>query len=114
MIRCALVLFLLLSFAAPVTAAAQNACPATIAGLRECVQHGVDTGHITNRGVANSLFAKIDAAQRAANRGQPQVAIAQLQAFIHEVNAQSGKLILAEHATHMMQHAQAVIAALSS
>ena len=46
----------------------------TIQALRDCVQHAVDQGLIDNAGVATSLFAKLDAAQAAQDRGQPTVA----------------------------------------
>lgn len=94
---------------------AQNSCEeATIAALRTCVQHAVDEGHIDNPGIANSLFAKLDAAQRALDRGNTRGAIHQLEAFIHHVEAQSGKHIEAEHAQHMIHHAHLVIEALGS
>jgi hypothetical protein len=114
MIRLALVALLMISFAlpAPVAAQAEHECAITIAGLRECVQHAAEMGHITNRGITQSLLAKIDAAQAAADRGQPTVAISQLHAFIGEVGAQSGRFIIAEHAAHMIQHAEQVIDAL--
>ena len=69
-------------------------------------------GHITNQGVANALMSKLDAAQAALDRGQPAVAANILQAFIHQVEAQSGKHIVPEHAAHLIEHAQAVVAAL--
>ena len=58
---------------------------------------------ITNVSVANSLMAKLDAAQAAFDRGQTDVAINLLNAFINEVNAQSGKSLyqLADHAPHL-------------
>lgn len=94
---------------------AQDTCEeATIAALRTCVQHAVDEGHIDNHGIANSLFAKLDAAQRALDRGNTHGAVHQLEAFIHHVRAQSGKHIDAEHAEHMIHHAHLVIDALRS
>jgi len=63
--------------------------------------------------VANSLLAKLDAAQAAVDRGQTSVAINKLQAFINEVQAQAGKHIDSMHAQHMVMHAQLVIQALS-
>jgi len=100
------------------TARAQTAdeCPLvpTISSLEACVQHAAETGDIDNQGVANSLLATLDAAQAAFERGQNAVAIYQLEAFIHEVQAQTGKHINAAHADHMVMHAQAVIQALES
>jgi hypothetical protein len=69
-------------------------------------------GHITNKGVANSLPVKLDAAQAALDRGQPGVAVNLLRAFTNEVNAQAGKHIVADHAVHLVEHVQMVITAL--
>jgi hypothetical protein len=108
-------LVLAASFSATVPARAMD-CPhpmdATISALRDCVQHAADTGMIDNAGIARSLLAKVDGAQAALDRGQPAVAVNKLQAFIHEVQAQAGKHIDAEHADHMAMHAQMVIDAL--
>jgi hypothetical protein len=79
-----------------------------IESLHHCVQHAHDMGHITNAGVANSLMAKLDAAQAAFDRGQTDVAINLLNAFINEAKAQSGKFIGVDHAGHLVMHAQMV------
>ena len=88
-------------------------CPSnmlpTIQGLRDCVQHAVDIGHISDSGIVTSLFAKIDAAQAAQDRGQSATAADILQAFIQEVNALAGVFIEAEHADHIVMHAQMVV-----
>lgn len=84
----------------------------TIESLHHCVMHAAEMGHITNQGVANALMSKLDAAQAALDRGQPAVAANILQAFIHQVEAQSGKHIVPEHAAHLIEHAQRVAAAL--
>jgi cell division FtsZ-interacting protein ZapD len=84
----------------------------TVESLHHCVMHAYDMGHITSAGVETSLLAKLDAAQAALDRGQPNVAIKQLNAFVAEVNAQSGVTIDAEHAGHLVMHAENVIAAL--
>ena len=58
-------------------------------------------------------MAKLDAAQAALRPGdRPDVAINLLNAFINEVNVQSGKFIAADHARHLVQHARMVIMAL--
>jgi hypothetical protein len=105
-----------LGLAAPVPARAQemDECPhpPTIASLQTCVQHAADAGHIDNRGVARSLIAKLDAALAAFDREQGAVTVNTLEAFIHELDAQTGKHIGAEHASHLRQHAQDVIGAL--
>jgi hypothetical protein len=107
---------ILLLLAAPAFAADNHACDhsgATIASLQECVNHAYHMGHITNKGVTNSLLAELAAAQAAQDRGATGAAINQLGAFINEVNAQAGKHIASEHAGHLAEHAQNVIAALS-
>ncbi len=92
-------------------------CPdpmsATIASLHDCVQHAADMGYIDTSGVAQSLLAKLDAAQAALDSGQKATAVNILNAFIADVRAQSGIHIEAEHAAHMVTHAQMVIAALA-
>jgi len=85
----------------------------TIAALQMCVHHAAAMGHIDNEGIVRSLHAKLDAAEAALDRGQPVVAVNILGAFISEVQAQAGRHIDAEHAEHMVMHAQAVIAALT-
>ena len=108
---------LVLGLIAPLPARAQemDGCPdtPTIQSLRECVQHAVLLGHIDNRGVSRSLLAKLDAAEAALDRGQLEVAINVLEAFVRELDAQAGKHIGAVHAAHLRMHAQNVIAALS-
>ena len=85
----------------------------TVQSLRDCVVHAGEAGHIDNRGITQSLVAMLDAAQKAQDLGQTDVAINNLQAFIQHVEAQAGKHIHAEHAAHMVVHANEVIAALS-
>jgi hypothetical protein len=103
-----------LSLLAGTTASAQEMCPLTptVAALRDCVTHATTEGLIDNASVAHSLFAKIDAAQAAVERGQRAVAANILEAFVQEVQAQAGRHIDATHAAHMIMHAQIVIAAL--
>ena len=105
----------LLLLAAPAFAAEDHTCDhsaTTIESLQHCVQHAYDMGYIAKQGVALTLLAKTSAAQVALDHGQPQVAIGLLNAFIREVNAQSGKSIATEHAGHLAEHAQNVIKAL--
>ena len=101
--------------AAPALAAGDMTCDhdaTTITSLHNCVMHASDVGHINNKGVANSLMAKLDAAQAALDRGQTGVAVNKLHAYVNEVRAQSGKHIDSTHADHLAEHAQNVIAAL--
>jgi hypothetical protein len=103
---------------APVPARAQVmdncAHEATIQSLRACVHHAAEQGHIDSQGVTRSLLAKLSAAQTALDRGQTAVAIDILEAFVHDVHAQSGKHILQEHAEHLLLHVQVVIRALGA
>lgn len=106
---------LVLSLIAPLPTRAQSMgeCPheATIQSLHTCVQHAAELGHIDNQGVASSLLAKLNAAQAALDRGQPEVVVNVLEAFVREVQAQAGKHILQPHADHLLMHAQVVIQA---
>jgi len=107
---------LTLMIAAPVSAHDGAGCAhddPTIGALRECVVHAASEGHITSPAVTKVLLAELDAAQAALDRGRPRVAINLLRAFIWTVQAQSGKHIAAEHAAHLIEHAQMVIQALS-
>lgn len=109
------VVAVLLLLAAPAFAAEDHTCDhngTTIESLQHCVKHAYDMGHITKKGVALTLLAKTSAAQAALDHGQPQAAIKLLNSFIREVNAQAGKSIEAEHAGHLVEHAQNVITAL--
>ncbi len=94
----------------------QMTCPGhdgdTIASLRLCITHAIAEGHITSQGVAKSLLVKLDVAQAALDRGRTRIAVIILHSFINEVQAQAGKHIHTEHALHMIEHAQRVIAAL--
>ena len=85
---------------------------ATIAALRECVEHAAHHGHVDNPGIAASLLAKLDAAQALAAAGQPTAAGRVLTALIQELAAQDGKHVAAPHAGHLIAHAETVIAAL--
>jgi hypothetical protein len=95
--------------------AQETGCPhaeATIQSLRDCVEHAALDGHIENRRVAQSLLAKLDAAQASLDRGAAPVAVNILDAFIHQVEALTTVQIDAVHAAHMVEHAEAVIQAL--
>ncbi|MFL5538137.1 MAG: hypothetical protein ACJ8J0_04060 [Longimicrobiaceae bacterium] len=53
---------------------------------------------VAQRGIANSLCAKLRAAAAAAARGDTEAKEGALGAFVNEVRAQSGKVLTAEHA----------------
>ena len=116
LVRILMVAAVLVLSALPALAQSDHTCPHhdddSIAGLQGCVEHALAVGHIDNPGVAQGLFAKLDAAQAALDRGKPTVAVNNLNAFIHLAEAQAGKHIDATHAGHMVEHAQRVIAAL--
>jgi hypothetical protein len=82
---------------------------ATIAGL-VCAKHRLyDIGWIYGpgaQGIVNSLDAKLEAAQRAHDRGQRHTAVNILNAFVHEVEAQTGKHITEEAAVILIRGAQ--------
>jgi hypothetical protein len=84
----------------------------TVQSLHDCVVHAAEAGYIDNLGVTQSLLAKLDAAQTALDRGQTDVAVNNVQAFIAIVGAQAEKHIVVEHAAHMVEHANHVITAL--
>jgi hypothetical protein len=111
-----LVLSLTVLSPAPALAQEEDHCDheaQTIESLRHCVEHAYAEGHITNAGVYQSLVRLIDAAQAALDRGQTSVAIDLLQAFIYTVEAQAGRTIEEPHASHLLEHTNAVLAALS-
>jgi len=85
---------------------------ATIASLAEHVEHAAMMGHISNVGVANSLLAKLAAAQAALDRGQTATAVNILNALISELEAQAGKQVLEPHAGCLTHHAHQVHMAL--
>lgn len=105
----------LLLTAAPAFAMEGHECEhagTTVESLHHCVMHASEMGHITSDGVTKALLAKLDAAQAALDRGQTKVAVNQLHAFIAQVNSEAGVTIDAEHAGHLVMHAENVIAAL--
>jgi len=79
-----------LAFTSPTAAMDDDMCShdaMTIESLHHCVDHAVEMGHITNAHWATSLYAMLNAAQAALDRGQIDTAVNILNAFINEVNA---------------------------
>ena len=106
-----------LAFTSPTAAMDDDMCShdaMTIESLHHCVDHAVEMGHITNAHWATSLYAMLNAAQAALDRGQIDTSVNILNAFINEVEAQAGKLILDPHGEHLIMHAEMVIAALTA
>ena len=85
----------------------------TIESLRQCVDHAYAEGHITSAGLYRTLVSQLNAAQAAVDRGQTSVAAGILQAFIYTVETQAGRTFLEPHASHLLDHANTVLAALS-
>jgi hypothetical protein len=65
------------------------------AGISNVVDQLLAAGCIDNAGIANALKAKLAAAQNAIAAGNLKEAINILRAFIHQVQAQDGKHVLA-------------------
>jgi len=78
--------------------------------IKEDVQQFLQGGAIKNKGQANSLLAKLDSAAAARSRGQCATAANIYQAFINELEAQSGKGVSASAAAIMIADAQYLIA----
>jgi 2',3'-cyclic-nucleotide 2'-phosphodiesterase (5'-nucleotidase family) len=83
---------------------------ATTESLLSGVTRFYSEGKIDNQGIANSLTKKVENAQKSLEKGKPDTAINQLNAFINEVQAQSGKHITTEAANLLIADAQWVIA----
>ena len=70
--------------------------------LTKLVEQYYQEGLIDNQGIKNSLIKKLENAQAALGRGQPNVAKNILGAFVNEVQAQSGKHINATAASTLI------------
>lgn len=82
---------------------------ATIESLQGTVERLCKENYINKKGICNSLGQKLDAALAAQNRGRFNVAVNILQAFQHEVNAQTGKAIKLEAARILLMDSNYVI-----
>jgi hypothetical protein len=76
-----------------------------IAGVNRFYQEG----KIDNKGIKNSLLAKLMNAQAQMDKGQVKAALNILKAFINEVEAQSGKHIQMEAANMLIADAKAIM-----
>lgn len=63
---------------------------------------------VGQRGILNSLEAKLNAAEAAAARGNAQAKAGAIGAFINEVQAQAGKALTADQAAILIRLAQAL------
>ena len=82
----------------------------TMQSLTNTVNRFFNEGKIDNAGILNSFLAKLSAAQAAFARGQTKTAINNLNAFISEVQAQSGKHITKVAADMLIADAMWLIA----
>jgi 2',3'-cyclic-nucleotide 2'-phosphodiesterase/3'-nucleotidase len=83
---------------------------ATSQSLVSSVNRFFTEGLIDNGGTQNSLLQKLGNAQKDIDKGKRNTAINKLEAFINEVQAQSGKHITVEAASLLIADAQWVIA----
>lgn len=81
----------------------------TISDAKNDVNIAYDLGLITNAGIEQSLIAKLNAAEKAINKGKKQTAENQLNAFINEVTAQKGKHIKDEAIKILIEDAEYLI-----
>lgn len=79
---------------------------ATLESLIETVERFCDLGEVDNHGICNSLLQKLRHALDKADGGQPGVAVNVLNAFINEVEAQTGKHISRRAALLLISDAQ--------
>ena len=87
----------------------EGCCLPTVACLQMCVTCCIEMNCIDNQAVGNSLLAILDAAQDALDNGRPRIAVLLLTVFQYEVQAEDGKHIDADCASHLLMHAQMVI-----
>jgi hypothetical protein len=92
------------------TASVTFSIEATITSLMASVSRLYDEGDISKMSVRNSLLDKLDAAAESMARGQTTAATNQLNAFISQVKAQSGKSITPWAAMLLINDAKHVIA----
>ena len=85
----------------------------TIDGLIAAKEHYFASGGIDNQGVANSLDQKLEAAKAALDRNQRATAVNTLEAFVHELEAQSGKHVSVRCACLLTVYAERLIELLS-
>jgi hypothetical protein len=85
-----------------------------LGNLSDVIQYGVDDGKVAPE-IEGALLAKVDAAQAALIAGNPnaaKVAINDLKALVHQVEAQTDKKIAPDVAADIIARANRIIAAL--
>lgn len=83
--------------------------PETIGELKTKIEELGSEDEIDNQGIITSLLAKLDAAQKLIDNGKIDQAKNMLEAFINEVQAQSGKHIAPEAADTLTESAEYLI-----
>ena len=83
--------------------------PRTIDELKSEIEELSSEGEIDNQGIVTSLLAKLDAAQKLIDEGKIDQAKNLLNAFLNEVQAQSGKHIAREAAELLIQAAEYIL-----
>jgi hypothetical protein len=92
------------------TAAVTFSIIVTAESIKDEVNQFFAMGAIRNKGVANSLLAKLNSAAKARARGNCNSAANVYRAFINELRAQTGKKVTAQAATILITDAQYLIA----
>jgi hypothetical protein len=82
----------------------------TAESIKDEVKQFFAMGAIRNKGVANSLLAKLNSAAKARARGNCNSAANVYRAFINELRAQTGKAVTAQAASILITDAQYLIA----
>ena len=90
----------------------EDGCIDSFVGLTDLVQTLVDEEVISTQ-MLNSLLSKVDNAYSSTGRDQVCIAVNQLEAFVGQVNGQTGKKISAEAATQVIDYAQSLVAYLT-
>jgi hypothetical protein len=86
-----------------------NGCTDTLPGLRAIVD-----GLPIASNLKNVLLGKLDDAQKALDRNSPRTAVMKLQAFVNQVESQSGKGISEADASLLVDYAGNLIALISA
>ncbi|RJP74144.1 MAG: hypothetical protein C4532_03075 [Candidatus Abyssobacteria bacterium SURF_17] len=86
----------------------ENGCIDNVEGLTTIINTLPDD--VLSDETKTSLISKVEAAQRSIDRDKDNAAIGQLNAFINEVNAQTGNKISSEVAAMLIAYAQNIIA----
>jgi len=78
------------------------------------IRQAFEEGKITNKGIANSLIAKLETAGKHLEKGKPKQAVNVLNAFLNELEAQHEKHIAGEVYDYLKENVTALITRLGS